>query len=52
MGTGVRGDKWEKRQSKEQESRRSGTVTELFEEQFSAMGTHFTELIGDGGKVN
>jgi phage terminase Nu1 subunit (DNA packaging protein) len=52
LDNGASDDEGEKRQSKEQESRRTGSVTELFEEQFSAMGKYFTELLGDGGKAN
>jgi hypothetical protein len=52
LENGASADEEGKRQNKEQESRRTGAVTELFEEQFSAMGAYFTDLLADGGKAN
>jgi hypothetical protein len=52
VATETGGDETEKLQSKEQESARTGTATEIFEGQFSEMGTYLTELLGERGTIN
>lgn len=48
----ISGDERVKQERKGQDSTRTRAATELFQEQFSKMGTYFTELQGEGGKLN
>lgn len=52
LGAEISADGRVKQERKGQESTRTRTATELFQEQFSKMGTYITELLGEGGKFN
>jgi hypothetical protein len=52
LATEASGDETMKKERKEQESTITRTATELFQEEFSEMRTHFTELLGEEGKLN
>jgi hypothetical protein len=52
LATEVSGDEAKGQESKEEESTRARSVTELFQQEISEMGTYFTELLGERGKVN
>jgi hypothetical protein len=52
LATEISGDETKAQESKEQESTRARTVTELFRDEFSEMGAYFTEFLGEKGKVN
>jgi hypothetical protein len=52
LATEVSGDERMKQERKKEESARTRIATELFQEEISEMGAHFTELLGKGGKLN
>lgn len=52
LATEVSGSETRRKERKEQESARTRTATELFQEKFSEIRTHLTELLGEEGKLN